>query len=97
MNNIGWCKFADRVIAINSTSINEALLYNKPVMTYGINNFYDKGVTYTIKNINDTNYQQKFSEYSPDLNKVKNYINFLLSKQFNKENPNILKALTYFQ
>jgi len=97
LNNIGWCKFADRVIAINSTSINEALLYNKPVMTYGINNFYDKGVTYTIKNISDTDHQQKFLEYSPDLIKVKNYINFLLFKQFNKENPNISKALTYFQ
>ena len=23
LNNIGWCKFADRMIAINSTSINE--------------------------------------------------------------------------
>lgn len=97
LNNIGWCKFADRMVAINSTSINEALLYEKPVMTYGINNFYDKGVTYTVKNIKDIDYQKEFLNYSPNLEKCRNYINFLLSKQFNKENPNIQKALAYFQ
>ena len=40
-----------------------------------------------------------WNSFNPELDFVgiKNYINFLLSKQFNKENPNILKALTYFQ
>lgn len=97
LNNIGWCKFADRMVAINSTSINEALLYDKPAMTYGINNFYDKGVTYTVKNIKDIDHQKEFLNYSPNIEKCRNYINFLLSKQFNKENPNIQKALAYFQ
>ena len=97
MNNIGWCKHADRMVAINSTSINEALLYSKPVMTYGINNFYDKGVTYTIKNIEDINYQKDFLYYLPDKERCKNYINFLLSKQFKKDSPNMKKALKYFK
>jgi hypothetical protein len=96
-NNIGWCKFANRVISINSTSINEALLFHKPIMTYGKNNFYGKGITYEIKDIKDTDYQKEFLNYSPNVEKCKNYINFLLSKQFDKENPNIQKALTYFQ
>jgi len=97
LNNIGWCKHADRMVAINSTSINEALLYGKPVMTYGINNFYDKGVTYTIKDIKDINYQKDFLQYSPNRKQCKNYINFLLSKQFKKDNPDMKTAITYFK
>ena len=52
-NNMSYIKGADRVIAINSTVVNEALLFNKPVMTYGINYFSNKGVTYEVSDIND--------------------------------------------
>ena len=41
--------------------------------------------------------QKDFIKFSPNLVKTQNYINFLLSKQFDRENPNIQKALTYFQ
>lgn len=95
-NNIGWCKFASYVIAINSTSINEALLYRKPVMTYGINNFYDKGVTYCIKDVNDIEYQKNFLDYTVDIESIDNYINYLLSLQFSKNNPDMNKANKYF-
>lgn len=96
-NNIGYCKHADRIIAINSTVINEALLFHKPVMTYGKNNFYGKGVTYEVKDINDLKYQYSFLEYQPNKKDIENYLCYLLSLQFDSTEPNMKKALMYFR
>ena len=97
MNGIGWCRYSDRVISINSTSINESLIFSKPVMTYGKNNFYGKGVTYEVKDISDRGYQKDFCKWSPNMNKLNNYLYYLLDRQFDKNNPDINKALMYFQ
>ena len=95
-NNLGYCKYADRVIAINSTTINEALVFQKAVMTYGKNNFYGKGVTYEVSDINDYTFQRNFLFYEPDLNHVEDYLCHLLSLQFDSTNPNMKKVLKHF-
>ena len=64
---------------------------------YGKNNFYGKGVTYEVKDISDRGYQKDFCKWSPNMNKLNNYLYYLLDRQFDKNNPDINKALMYFQ
>jgi len=96
-NNIGYCKYAERVIAINSTVVNEALLFQKPVMTYGKNNFSSKGVTYEVKDVSDISFQRNFLNYKPDIDHVEKYLCYLLSIQFDSTNPNMKKVLKYLK
>ena len=46
-------------------------------MTYGKNNFYGKGITYEVEDIEDLRYQKDFSMWKPNANKVHNYLYFL--------------------
>ena len=96
-NNIGWCRYANGIISINSTVINEALVFRKPIMTYGSNTFSNKGVTYEIKDITDIQYQRNFLLWKPNLDKIDSYICWLLGLQFNSSNPNMEKVLKYFK
>jgi hypothetical protein len=96
-NNIGYCKYADCVIAINSTAVNEALIFQKPVMTYGKNNFSNKGVTYEVNDVNDISFQRNFLNYKPDLDHIEQYLCYLLSLQFDSTNPNMKKVLRHFK
>jgi hypothetical protein len=95
-NNISYIKGAERVIAINSTVVNEALLFNKPVMTYGINYFSNKGVTYEVSNISDLEYQKKFLSFNPNANKVESYITMLLDLQLTRNNFTLNKVQSFF-
>tara|TARA_R110001592_G_scaffold282833_1_gene550638 strand:+ start:3566 stop:4564 length:999 start_codon:yes stop_codon:yes gene_type:complete len=96
-NNIGWCKSASGIIAINSTVINEALIFRKPIMTYGLNIFSNKGVTYEINDATDLQHQRNFISWKPDLNKIDSYVCWLLGLQFDSSNPNMTKVLNYFK
>lgn len=96
-NNIGWCRYAKGVIAINSTVINEALVFNKPVMTYGLNTFSGKGVTYEINDIKDIEKQKDFVNWQPNETTIEEYICWILSLQFDRRNPNMKKVLEYFK
>tara|TARA_R110000803_G_scaffold63613_3_gene124313 strand:- start:2357 stop:3355 length:999 start_codon:yes stop_codon:yes gene_type:complete len=96
-NNIGWCKSASGIIAINSTVINEALIFRKPIMTYGLNIFSNKGVTYEINDATDLQHQRNFISWKPDLNKIDSYVCWLLGLQFDSSNPNMAKVLNYFK
>ena len=97
LNNIGWCRYSKGVIAINSTVINEALLFNKPVMTYGLNTFSGKGVTYEINDIKDIEKQKAFIDWQPNENIIEEYVCWILSLQFDRRNPNMKKVLEYFK
>ena len=96
-NNIGWCKYAKGVIAINSTVINEALVFNKPVMTFGLNTFSNKNVTYEIGDLNNIEHQKNFLNWKPILSEVESYVCWILSLQFDRNNPNMKKVLNYFK
>ena len=96
-NNLGYCKYAERVIAINSTTINEALVFHKAVMTYGKNNFYGKGVTYEVHDPSDSTYQRDFLRYEPNADHIEKYLCYLLSLQFDSTNPNMKKVLKHFK
>jgi hypothetical protein len=97
MLNISYISKAKCVISINSTIVNEALLFNKPVMTYGINYFSNKNVTYEVKNISDEKYQRDFLNFKPDINKIDRYITLLLNIQFNRSSFNINKIYNFFK
>lgn len=96
-NNIGWCRYCKGVIAINSTVINEALIFNKPIMTYGINTFSNKGITYEIDDLDNIEKQKNFLNWKADENRIEEYICWLLSLQFDRNNPNMKKVLEYFK
>jgi hypothetical protein len=89
--NISYLAKANNVIAINSTVINEALLFNKSIMTYGINNFSNKGITYEIKDISDIKYQHNFFNFKPDYHEIEKYLSLILNVQYNRSTFDINK------
>ncbi len=96
LNSISWGYYSNGIIAINSTIINEMLLFHKPIMTYGINYFSNKGVTYevTSENIEE---QRNFLNYKINESNINKYLTSLLNLQFNSGNPDIIKTLKYFE
>ena len=66
-------------------------------MTYGLNIFSNKGVTYEINDATDLQHQRNFISWKPDLNKTDSYVCWLLGLQFDSSNPNMTKVLNYFK
>lgn len=98
--NLYWCdakttsglvlaQTCERMISINSTSINEALLCNKPVMTYGHGIFLNKEIVYEIDDISDIRSQQLFLEFKANPHNIDRYLCLLLSKQHHVSEVNI--------
>jgi len=95
-NNISYCAQAKAVIAINSTAINEALMFHKPVMAFGYNIFSNKGIVYEVNDIGDIKYQRGFLKFKPNGNLVDRYLRYLLSRQITVTSPEIEKVIPLF-
>lgn len=94
--NITYCYHCKCVVSINSTVVNEALLFDKPVMTYGRGIFNNKDVTYHIDDITNTQKQIGFLSWKPDHEKIRQYISMLLDHQYSASSPDIDKIVNRY-
>ena len=66
-------------------------------MTFGLNTFSNKNVTYEIGDLNNIEHQKNFLNWKPILSEVESYVCWILSLQFDRNNPNMKKVLNYFK
>jgi hypothetical protein len=76
---------AKALVGINSTSLIEALVHYKPVLTLGHNVASGKGVFYEGSSAFSN--PRKILKWSPDADRVDRVLSLLLSKQFLSSNP----------
>lgn len=92
-NQIGWGLYSRFVLSINSTLVNEMLLFYKKVFTFGKNYFSNKGVTLECDPTKSLNY----GKYEPDKEKIDKYLTGLSKIQFQSNNPDINRALSIWK
>ncbi len=86
-------KLSDIVIVVNSTVGFEAILYQKPVITFGKSIYIDKGLTLDVKAINDLPLLlEKAKNFCPKYEDIALFVKNLmdLSIKGNFENPQLL-------
>jgi len=76
-------KKAEMVCVINSTAGFEALLWQKPVITFGRSFYSDKGITLDVKNLYDLpEIINKAKDFKPDWDKVLATVNYWYKNSF---------------
>lgn len=87
ITNAGYSKYElykkmKAMMVINSTSILEAMLFNKPIFTYGNDIFSGKNITYEfVKNVNEFKFKL---EYPVNVKLQNKFISTLLQRQYRR-------------
>lgn len=89
-NPIAWGYHSKMILAINSTLVNELLVFNKKIITFGTNYFSNKGVTYEVGSDGVINHRL----FQPDNRRSQQYLTGLYRLQIDARNPDVEKALS---